>query len=474
MAEVSGKYTVAFRGSKFPAQKLGIYYWDTTPNGPFAAFEEGDLVPSIELAPPQTPFSGAIGNSIEGGVPPAISANGHIAQIVELSSISPFFTGTGVVRHIIGTGVETVTHNSSQPVNGATYLLDTITRPVSIDATGTVGIRCLIKTAAGGSAGSGVFREATTGINKVAVSGDPAPGTLPASTTFSVIGGSTLNEREQQWNSSNKPAFYATTTASGSNAIGANGIWTETASGVVAIALSNEVAWSLLSDKWSTLDSPSINDSGDIAFRACLTTSACGNEGIWAKIGGVELLVAKNDDTAPSPTGASTSEFFVDFGMPVIDAQGRIAFWATTDSAGNPQGIWIADGTGPTGIRRIARKDDVVRGTSSNFETFEKDLGIADTGQVAFKATLEDNSKGLFVESEYHTLIKLARTTEQFPLPNGTAPIVQNIVFYPGASPQGVGGLYGNPNSLPDSVGVAFQLAFPNGQSAVVLTTVGP
>lgn len=468
MVEVAGTYTVAFRGSRHPSTNQGVYYWDTMPTGPFRAFEEGDLIPSVETT---STFSGTI-TAIEPGAPPAISANGHLAQIVTLSNPSQGYPpvgspGQGVVRHVMATGAEWVACNSAQPVNGATYLLNAISRPVSIDSVGTVGVRCTTS-----PAGSGIFREAATGIDKVVATGDSAPGISPAG-TFSVVGGNNVNAREQQWNSANQPAFFATTSASGTGAIGATGIWADSGSGVVDVALSGQTAWTL-GVPWGLLESPSINNDGDIAFRACLTTSACGDEGVWARFGVVESLIVLTGQNAPSPTGSSTNELFVDFGIPVIDGEGRIAFWATTNSPGNPQGIWIADGTGATGIRRIARKDDVVRGTSTTFDTFGKDLAIADTGQVAFTATHADTTKGLFVESEYHTLIKLARTTELFPLPNGTSPGITNIIFYPSSPSQGVGGLCGDPNSLPDSVAVAFQLAFPNGHSAVVLTAVGP
>lgn len=471
---MAGAYTVAFRGSKFPSTDLGIYYWDTTPVGPIRAFAEGDIVTSIETTSASSPFSGSI-TAIDAGAPPAISVNGHLAQLVTLSNPSQGFPpqgspGQGVVRHVISTGSEWVACNSEQPVNGETYLLKAISRPLSIESIGTVGFRCTT------TAGSGIFREATTGIDKVAATNDPADGTIPAG-SFNVIGGNNVNTREQQWNSSNTPAFFSTTTASGTNAVGTTGIWTDTVSGVFAVALSNAEPWGSVGNKWSVLEAPSINDSGDIAFKACEATSACNVEGVWARVGGTGLLISRTGMNAPSPTGSSTGETFVDFGMPVIDSGGRVAFWATTNATGNPQGIWIADGTGPLGVRRIARKDDAVRGTNASFLTFGKDLAIADTGQVAFTATLTDTvvqTTGLFVESEYHTLIKIARTTEQFDLPNGTSPAITGITFYPGASSQGVGGLHGTPSPSQETVAVAFQLGFPNGHSAVVLTVVGP
>lgn len=465
VVEVGGVYTVAFRGSVWPSNLLGLYWWDTTMTSPLQAFKMTDLVPSIEL--PGLVFSGSIA-SIDGGVPPALSTNGSMAQIVTLTASSPIYSGQGVVRHAFPSGLDSVACNSGQAVNGASYFLDAITRPISIDASGTVGFQGSLKTSGGGNAGTGIFRDVTTGIDRVAATGDPADGTVPA-TSYNVVGGNSVSTRDQQWDSSSKPAFFGT--APGAT-IGANGIWAETGTGVVAIALSGEAQWPA-GAAWSTFESPSINDSGDVTFKACVVGGACLIEGIWAKIDDVEKLVAKTGTNAPLPNGAPSSETFVDFGMPVIDAMGRVAFWATTNHSGG-QGIWIADGTGQTGLRRVARRGDVVRGTTVTFDTFFQDLGITDTGQVAFTAVLSDSSRGLFVESELKSLIKLARTTELFVFPNGSSQTIQTVNFYPGASSQGVGGFYGDPNSSLDSVAVAYQIVFSNGQSAVILTTIGP
>lgn len=470
VVEVGGVYKVAFRGGVEPSLDLGIYYWDTTMTSPLLAFEEGDSVPSIELPPPALPFSGIIG-LIEGGVPPAISTNGSIAQLVTLASGSPSFSGQGVVRHAFPSGLDTVTCNSKQAVNGAAYFLDAITRPVSIDAIGTVGFQCTLKDNAGGLAGTGIFRDAASGIDKVAATGDLADGTVP-SKPFNFVGGNTLSTRDQQWNSSNKPAFFGT--APGATT-GANGIWAENSSGVIKVAISGETSWGPIGAPWATFDSPSINDGGDVTFRACETGGNCLTEGIWAKIGGVEQRIARTNGNAPLPTGASSTELFADFGMPVINSQGHVAFWATTAPNGD-QGIWIADGTGPLGVRRIVRKGEAVRGTSVTFSTFFQDIAIADTGQVAFTTILSDSTLGLFAESEYLSLIKIARESESFEFPGGGSQIIDRANFYPGASSQGVGGLYGDPNSAQDSTAVAYQLVFQGATSpsAVILTTIGP
>lgn len=476
VVEVGGVYTVAFWGSKYPdpGGSEGIYYWDTNMASPLAAFTVGGPVTSIEQGALE--FSGSIA-TVDSGVPPAVSTSGSISHLVTLTStqVTPTYNGQGIVLHTSPLSGDVVVANKGQSVNGQPYLLDAFTRPVAIDNIGVVGFQCSLLDATGGFAGTGIFRNATVGIDKVAARGDSADGTSPAS-TFLFVGGNSLNTRDQQWNSANRPAFYGTTGASGPNAEGANGIWAETGTGVVAVALSGQPSWPN-GNKWATFESPSINDSGDVAFRACESASSCFSEGIWARIGGFNRLIAKTNGNAPIANGDPSNVAFLDFGMPVIDAQGRVAFWATT-SPGGAEGIWIADGTGQTGVRRVAFKGDTVRGTGTTIDSPFVDIAIADTGQVAFKADLTDGTQALFVESEYQSLVKLARTSEFYDFPNNGGSIKIGIVnFYPGASSQGVGGLYGDPITSTDIVAVAYQLIEDpqfGATSTVILTVVGP
>jgi len=369
-----------------------------------------------------------------------------------------------------------VVANKEQSVNGETYFLEEFTRPVAIDNSGTVGFQCSLLDAQGGFGGTGIFRDATAGIDKVAAHGDPAPGTSPSS-LFTFVGGNTQNSRDQQWDSSSRPAFFGRTGATGANAVGANGIWADTSGGIVPIALAGQISWGGVA-KWATLESPTVNDSGDVAFKGCEVGGTCVVEGVWARIGGLQKRIARTGDPAPLPNGdtPSSTPDFVDFGMPVINTQGQVAFWASTNSGS--EGIWILDGTGSTGVRRVAFKGDVVRGTGTTIDSPFEDIAISDTGQVAFKADLTDGTQALFVESEYRSLVKLARTSEIYDFPNNGGSIQIGIVnFYPGASSQGVGGLYGDPITSTDIVAVAYQLIEDpqfGSTSTVILTVVGP
>lgn len=458
------EYVVAFRGIRWP-DPVAIHYGVGNTSTPTvtALVSVGDLV--------TTSVDGSTGPTValaDVGFPTAINGNDTIAVQVRLPAAAGLSgsSTTAVARRSLGASLELVS-NHRRHISGTTpqKAVDESSQPVAIATNGTVGFRSSILDALGAPAGSGIVQTQTGGLVRIAITGDDAPG-VP-SQQFQSVGGITLQTRFQEWNSASAVAFLGVTT----NGLG--GVWAESGAGLGLVAKKGDTPPS--GGVFDSFFSPTINDSSVVAYKACLD-SLCLTEGIWSGASlATTTLVALSLGVAPNGVGADDGDTFgSEFGNPVISQNGHVAFWARLSSG--LEGIWVMDGTGVWNLRRIALEDQPLRGTSLKFAAFSSDIAIAQNGQVAFTATMEDTSmnqsKALLVTTEYDSIVKIARTTESFQLPQMGMQTITNINFHPGAPSQGASGLYGEPATDDFNV-LAYQLVFGS-QSAVVLSTVGP
>jgi hypothetical protein len=158
------------------------------------------------------------------------------------------------------------------------------------------------------------------------------------------------------------------------------------------------------------------NNAGQLAFVSGLRPGFGGvdtnnDSGIWSERNGVLELIAREGDQAPgTPVGAS----FSSLDIPTLNHLGQIAFTAAlkigvggvTDA--NDRGLWGQDATG--GLQLIVREGDLMRVAPGDFRTIssfifyegsvdddDRGIGINDLGQVAFRASFTDGSSGVFV-----------------------------------------------------------------------------
>ncbi len=218
--------------------------------------------------------------------------------------------------------------------------------------------------------GAGVWKESSA-LAKVALTGDPAPGTVR---TF------TLLEDSPAINDSDHAAFKGTT-------LDGSGIWKESPTlGKVAVA--GDAAPGT-SDTFFSFSSPTLNDLDHTSFIGFLSM---GPAGIW-KENPTLGIVAAVGDAAPGTT--ETFSAFRD--VPLINNSDHVALFAML--SGGDQGIWAEDRSGALSL--VARSGDIIEVRPGDVRTIRFLLvsGLNDSGQVAFRADFFDGSEGLFVAS---------------------------------------------------------------------------
>ena len=339
-------------------------------------------------------------------------------------------------------------------------LLGEFAVPFSINGSGEVGFRSEIT---GGSAV--LLADAQQPLQQfevVARTGEWAlnnPNDL-----LDVLGDVTGGEHVVRFNSLGRSAFRSTTTG-----VLAEGIWLDDGQGRIAIANGQTPAPGYLPAPFESFNSPAVTSSGAVAFRACIDPG-CLQDGVWYSSGGSLVLVARDNQFAPDATGSTSSgERFDSFADPSLGLSGRCAFRAALKGPGSPQGIWRW--SPPSDLRRIVRSGDALRGTSLTFSTFEEELAVADSGEIAFVATMSDGKRGLFLTSQVGTIVKVAKVDEAF-MVNGASKTISQIAFHPGSSAQGNGGFVQPLGPTAQVAAVAFTLTFTDLSQATILTTL--
>ncbi|MEQ8849636.1 MAG: hypothetical protein RIC11_17995 [Botrimarina sp.] len=145
--------------------------------------------------------------------------------------------------------------------------------------------------------------------------------------------------------------------------------------------------------RFADLQSPVINDAGEIAFLA--------NDGLWALRGGELAPVALvGDQAAGLDAGVRFSSFSTSFftSSIVINASGQLVFSAIarTGSFGTPSiGVWTAD---PSGVHPILTPGRLPQGAPVGASRAEpiSTFSLNDAGDVAFVANYEGSDLGDF------------------------------------------------------------------------------
>jgi len=183
---------------------------------------------------------------------------------------------------------------------------------------------------------------------------------------------------------------------------------------------------------------PALNGLGEVAFRGKLLG---GNDsGIWKGSGTTLTMVTKKFLAAPNRSGVPTTATFTEFFRPVINNAGNVAFKASLSTG--DQGIW-AEGNGLAGLHKVAKTGDPVPGTPVTLQTFNEFIVINNNNdQVAFTADLSDGSHGLFCTSDVGTLVKIVQSGDFYVLDPSAEPdkIINAVDFFPGSIEQGDSG----------------------------------
>jgi len=145
------------------------------------------------------------------------------------------------------------------------------------------------------------------------------------------------------------------------------------------IALSGAPAPGIASGVLASLDAPTINARGDVAF---LATVRRGRESIEVLLlsvhGQLQKVVAQGD---AAPAGGA----FAAFGSPSLNRDGAVAFGAAVEGRAVPGGIFVASGGR---IRMVLGAGDETP-IGGIFAKFSERIGFSDQGTIAFHGHLK-------------------------------------------------------------------------------------
>jgi len=168
---------------------------------------------------------------------------------------------------------------------------------------------------------------------------------------------------------------------------------------------------------WNLSNQLRINPSGQVAFNASVISGTNQNYGVWVAPTTQPELRATSFQSAPG-----TNRSFFNFGPPVTNDSGAVAFWATLGSSGiEDNGIW-SNASGNLSL--VARTGQQAAGTGFGVQfndfSFGERMMLDGMGQTYFEATLRGagvstaNDRGFWRESQ-GSLSLLAREGDLAP-----------------------------------------------------------
>lgn len=159
------------------------------------------------------------------------------------------------------------------------------------------------------------------------------------------------------------------------------GIFLSARGRIQPVALSGAPAPGVSSGTLAGVESPALNDRGEVAFLATVRRGRETLEAIYVRDSGGKLrkVVAQGD---PAPAGGS----FAGFGAPVLNNKSVVGFAAAVEGKSVPGGIFLV--TGDQVRMVVGAGDDTPVG--GIFFKFSERFSLNDAGTVAFNAVLKD------------------------------------------------------------------------------------
>ncbi len=297
----------------------------------------------------------------------------HVSRSVVLSAVAGVLVWTLPSRGDITYDVIAV---SQDPAPGTLDFYSNFTGQ-AVNSVGQIVVSALLEDGGGTPSGSGVFSNATGALDLIGRDGEPAPDT---SLDFRTITSPVLNDAGH--------VVFSGTLQDAGGVFAGRGIWSESG-GVLSLLARDGAPAPGTPNEFSTFGNPAQNGAGQIAFFATLqdTGGAFAGRGIWLQDGGSLTLVAQQGDSAPG-----TSVDFSALGNPVLSDSVFLAFSGQLQDAGGAaagRGLWLQDDLGA--IHLVARDGDAAPVTGLEFRTFGNPA-INNAGEIAFRSDLQDAS----------------------------------------------------------------------------------
>ncbi|MBA4105479.1 MAG: hypothetical protein C0485_06945 [Pirellula sp.] len=212
-------------------------------------------------------------------------------------------------------------------------------------------------------------------------------------------------------------------------------------------------------DFWEGAWSMLLNNSGETAFQG---VTSDGGYGIWSERGGLHA-VARSGQSTPGLPG----ETFRDFSVPVLNANGHVAFAGFVASGKN--GLW-SEGNGELALVAMAGNPAPGAPSGVTFHSFSAPT-LNGRGQFAFQAYLNDlkfpNASGVWVQDVDGVLRAIVRSGDSIEVAPGDVRIVNSVGFLGGS-----GNEDGRHSAFNDLGQLAFQASFTDGTQGIFVTDI--
>ncbi len=356
------------------------------------------------------------------------------------------FGGSSTQGMFMGTpgAVQTVALNNTAAPVGGNYT--SIGNPL-LNGTGQVAFNASLSIA-----NSGIFVGVPGAVQTVAVQGTVAPG-----------GGNYSGFSVPVLSGAGQVAYRAGLTGGTST----EGIFRGTSTAVQTIALKGTAAPT--GGNYGNFGDPAVNGTGQVAFLSNLTVA---NAGIFTGTPTAVQAVAVSG--TPAPAGGD----YINFGNPVLNGTGQLAFRADLTGGTSPAGIFA--GT-PGAIQAVA-----LQGTAApaggNYDIFNQPPSVNGAGHVAFTATLTGagvtaaNNYALYVGSA-GGVVKVVRSGDQVDVDPGIGidlRTVRDSGIDFGDNTLQSGGQDGRSIAFSDNGFLVYTLRFTDNSSGVFVSQFAP
>lgn len=363
----------------------------------------------------------------------------------------------------------------------------------------------------------GIWSEGLGSLALVARIGDIAPGTGGRRYTrfFSILGSLHLNDAGQTafsaettglvdgiWSESSGPLalvavergnfsqlFYTKFNGMGQTIFitsisGKHSIVLEEPGTLSIIVNSGDPAPGTATATFGGLFEPSLNDAGQIAFRANLVgtgVDSTNDRGIWSEGSGTLNLIAREGSPAP---GTDIGVLFGSgFDDPLINGAGDTVFTGNLTGEGltqflNDTGMWL-EKDGALDLIAQSGVTEPPGVSSSDFADFREfsTYVLNGVGQVAFVHSIggggvdTTNNRGIWATDPSGELVLIVRTGDLFDVNND--PSIEDLRTIKSVDLlTGSGGEDGQPTSFNDAGQLAFKLSFTDGSEGIFVATI--
>ena len=166
----------------------------------------------------------------------------------------------------------------------------------------------------------------------------------------------------------------------------------------------------------SGFHTPTINNLGQVAFRAAITGSGFQNTGLWSEAPGALALVAREGTPAP---GLPQNYVHIALHSAIVNDAGQVVFHASVGGGG--QGIWRSDPGAPSSPILIAAGGEPIPGDPAvSFTSLTNGPALTNDGRVGFSAGHSDGNRAVWLQSPGGALQLVAVEGGPAPGPPGT------------------------------------------------------